>query len=88
MGITHKDFFRLLPNAMGKNEYRIDGRAVLAKLAVGTLTIIVGEEQERVLSPLVKMPFANVTFEFHNVPYAVRADFEQYFELRFMRGLG
>lgn len=88
MGITHKDFFRLLPRAMGENEFSLDGLIVRAKLSSGTLVISVGEENQRVLSPNVIMPYADVTFEYHDVLDSIRTEFEQYFHLRFMRGLG
>ncbi len=88
MGFTHADFFRLLPRAMGGNEYSVTGDIVHATLAKGTLTISIGEEKQRLLSPHVVMPYTDVTFEYNNVPDDVRTSFEEYFHLRFMKGLG
>lgn len=88
MGIAHMDFFRLLPRAMGNNSYVLDGHSVRATLATGTVTITLGEEQERRLSENVVLPFTNVTFDYYGVPEEVRSEFERYFHIRFMRGLG
>ena len=88
MGISHKDFFRLLPRAMGNNSYELNGHCVRATLATGTVKITLGEEQERRLSENVIMPYTDVTFDYHGVPVDVRSEFERYFHIRFMRGLG
>ena len=88
MGFTHADFFRLLPRAMGDNKYSVTGDTVQAVLATGTVTISIGEEKQRKLSPHVIMPYTDVTFEYANVPDELRFAFEEYFHLRFMKGLG
>lgn len=88
MGITHADFFRLLPRAMGENPYELNDLTVRATLEAGTVLISLGEEQERRLSEHVIMPYTDVTFLFCGVPTEVRAAFERYFHMRYMRGLG
>ncbi|MBX2880312.1 MAG: hypothetical protein KTR32_10295 [Granulosicoccus sp.] len=88
MGLTHADFFRLLPRAMGENTFEVNGHEVQANLATGSLNISLGEQRERKLSAHVVMPYADVTFDFNGVPEEVRLAFEQHFNLRFMRGLG
>jgi len=87
MGFTHAEFFRLLPRAMGATPYEIDGLDVNCQLPSGTLRISLGEERVRRLV-LVVLPCTNVTFEYQNVSDEDRIRFEQYFELRFMKGLG
>lgn len=88
MGITHADFFRLLPRAMGDNAYEVDGRVVRAALPSGTVTITLGEERERRFTAIVAMPYTDIEFDYDGVPEEARAAFERYFDLRFMRGLG
>ena len=88
MGITHADFFRLLPRAMGENPYDLSNCTVRATLSDGSVVITLGEEKERKLSALVIMPYADVTFDYYGVPEEVRAAFERHFHLRYMRGLG
>ena len=53
----------------------------------GTLKITLGEEQERRLV-LVVLPRTEITFEYQNVSDKDREAFIEYFELRFMKGLG
>lgn len=88
MGITHADFFRLLPRAIGEHHYQVDGNIVRVTLPAGTATISLGEEQERRLSANVIMPHTEVIFEYSAVPESMRAEFEQHFHMRYMRGLG
>jgi len=87
MGYTHADFFRLLPRAMGNYPYEIDGLQVNCVLPTGTLKITLGEEQERRLV-LVVLPRTEITFEYQDVSDEDREAFIEYFELRFMKGLG
>lgn len=88
MGITHADFFRLLPRAMGEHPYEVEGRRVRVALPPGRLTITLGEERERRFTAVVAMPCTDVEFVYEGVDEDVRAAFERYFDLRFMRGLG
>ena len=87
MGYTHADFFRLLPRAMGNYPYEIDGLQVNCVLPTGTLKITLGEEQGRRLV-LVVLPRTEITFEYQDVSDEDREAFIEYFELRFMKGLG
>ena len=87
MGYTHADFFRLLPGAMGKHSYEVDGLQVHCQLSTGSLTITLGPEGERRLV-LVVIPRTEIVFEFEYVSDEDRLAFMKYFDLRFMKGLG
>lgn len=87
MGYTHADFFRLLPGAMGHHPYEIDGLCVRCKLKTGTLTMTLGPEGVRKLV-LVEIPKTEIVFEYDNVSDEERMAFTEYFDLRFMKGLG
>jgi len=87
MGYTHREFFRLLPGAMGDNEYLISDTTVTCQLGAGKLTISLGPEGERRLV-LVVIPRTEITFEFENVEEAEQKEFLRYFDARFMKGLG
>ena len=87
MGITHADFFRLLPRAMGNNPYEINDLEINSTLPTGTLKITLGPERERKMF-LVVIPCTDVVFEYTDVDEIDRQAFIEYFELRFMRGLG
>jgi len=87
MGLTHVDFFRLLPSAMDNHPYKIDGHTVHANIANGTLDIVIGEQQVRRIA-LMAIPFAEVSFHFRNVCPAQQTAFKAHFDLRFQRGGG
>ncbi len=87
MGVTHKDFYRLLPRAMGDTAYEINGNTVHAALAGGALTISLGDPQIRRIA-LMAIPYAKVSFHFDGVDEASRSSFMQHFDLSFQRGGG
>lgn len=87
MGLTRADFFRLLPRAVGNNPYETDGDSIVVQLATGSLTITLGPELERKMF-LVTIPYMPVSFLYEGVEERDRLAFVQYFDLRFMRGLG
>ena len=87
MGLTHKDFWRLLPRAMGKHPYEIVGNTVHAKVHGGTLDIQLGEPQERRIA-LMCLPFAEVSFRFSGISESDQQAFKAHFDLYFQRGGG
>ena len=87
MGLTHADFFRLLPAAMGPHSYRIEGHTVYGDVHDGTVEIHIGEEQERRIA-LMRIPFARVSFLFRGVSKEQQEAFKANFDLRFQRGGG
>ena len=87
MGLSHADFFRLLPSAMGDHPYRIDGNTVHGEVGQGTVEIKLGPQQERRIALMV-IPFARVSFHFRGVTQADQELFKSHFDLRFQRGGG
>lgn len=87
MGVTHADFFRLLPSAMGDHPYRIEGNTVHGDVAGGSVVIAIGEQQVRRIA-LLEIPFANVTFSFRGVSPEQQEAFSSHFDLRYQRGGG
>ncbi len=88
MGVSHADFFRLLPRAMGDTPFTVQGMKVMGELSGGgAVTIEIGEQQVRRIA-LMAIPFAEVSFSFTNVSEDDRTQFMQYFDLRFQRGGG
>ena len=87
MGLTHADFFRLLPAAMGEHPYKLQGNTVHGELHAGTVTITMGEQQVRRIA-LMAIPFARVSFHYRGVTQAQKDVFKEYFDLRFQRGGG
>lgn len=87
MAVTHADFLRLVPSAMGDHPHRIEGMTVYGEINNGTVEINVGEQQERRIA-LMRIPHAFVKFHFRGVTQAEQAAFKAYFDLRFQRGGG
>jgi len=87
MGLTHADFFRLVPSAMGDHPHRIEGMTVYGELHNGTVEITLGPQQERRIA-LMRIPHATVSFHFRGVTAAEQETFKAYFDLRFQRGGG
>lgn len=87
MGLTHADFFRYLPAAMGSHTYRIEGTTVHGEVNDGTVEIHIGAQQERRIA-LMCIPFAQVSFTFRGVSKEQQEAFKANFDLRFQRGGG
>lgn len=87
MGLDHRDFFRILPKAMGAVPYEVDGATVRARIDGGTLLIELGAERVRRIA-LLALPFAEVSFTFRGVPEERQQAFKRQFDLSFQRGGG
>ena len=87
MGVDHRDFFRMLPRAMGDHAYEVDGRTVDARVGGGSLRIELGEERVRRIA-LLALPYTEVSFTFRGTDEAEREAFTRRFELAFRRGGG
>lgn len=87
MGLTHADFWRLLPKAMGENPYTVDGNVVQATVADGQLEITLGPPEERRIA-LLRLPFSVVSFTFNGVNELQQQAFKAHFDLYFQRGGG
>lgn len=87
MGLTHDDFWRLLPRAMGQHTYSREGDSVTASLHDGHIKIDLGHPQERKIA-LLRLPFAEVSFRFEQVTEEQQLAFKTHFDLHFQRGGG
>ena len=87
MGLTHAEFFRTLPAAMGDWPYRVEDKTVVAERDGGRLTISLGPQQERRIA-LMRVPNVDVQFVFDGFETDVIKAFMRYFESRFQRGGG
>lgn len=87
MGLTHADFWRLLPRAMGEHTYEVSGNAVHAQVAGGSLNITIGPSLERRIA-LLRLPYSVVSFTFNGVQESDQQAFKAHFDLHFQRGGG
>lgn len=87
MGLTHADFWRLLPRAMGDHPYTISGNSVRASVDEGQLDITLGPPEERRIA-LLRLPYSVVSFSFAGVGEVRQQAFKAHFDLHFQRGGG
>ena len=87
MGLTHADFWRLLPRAMGDHPYTVDANAVRATVDGGQLEITLGPPEERRIA-LLRLPYSVVSFTFTDVEETWQQAFKAHFDLHFQRGGG
>lgn len=87
MGLTHADFHRLLPAAMGEHPYQVDGSRVLAEIGSGRLEIVIGPPRVREIAS-IQLPYSVVSFTFEHVPEQQQRAFKEHFDLYFRRGGG
>ena len=87
MGLTHDDFWRILPRAMGDVAYESEGNVVRAALANGSLEITIGPPLERRIA-LMCIPYSVVSFTFTDVEETEQLTFKAHFDLHFQRGGG
>ena len=87
MGLTHADFWRLLPRAMGEHAYTIDGNVVHATVDGGQLDITLGQPEVRRIA-LLELPYSVVSFTFTGVEESRQLAFKAHFDLHFQRGGG
>lgn len=87
MGLTHADFFRSLPSAMGQHPYRVEGNTVYGEVFDGSVEIRIGEPKIRRIA-LMAIPYSTVSFLFRGVSSEQQQQFKTHFDLRFQRGGG
>lgn len=63
MGISHRDFLRILSRVVGEENYRKDGRRIVIEDGDRRLEITLSEETERRIA-LVVLPVTHVRFAF------------------------
>lgn len=63
LGITHRDFVRILSRVVGEQNYRRDGRRIVVEDSDRRLEITLSEEKERRIA-LVVLPVTRVRFAF------------------------
>ncbi len=85
--MSHAEFYRSLPAAIAHREHRIRDDAIEVGLDPGRVRIELGPERARAIASL-RIPYTEVSFEFHDLSDAQREAFMTRFELYFRRGGG
>ncbi len=87
MALTHKDFFRILPRAMGDHSHTTDSNGVTAKVHGGEVRIDIGPQQLRKIA-LMEVPWCKVDFTATGLTEAQFEAFSTHFHRRYQRGGG
>ena len=87
MALTHRDFFRTLPRALGTDDYRKSGQKVVLENRERSLEISLGPERERRIAQLA-VPVTDVTLTFRGYAKADREAALRLFERMFQKGGG
>ena len=87
MGLTRKEFFASLPQAIAHREFTVTNGVVRIKLEKRVVTIELGEERTRSIA-LLELPYMEVSFIFLRFTVQERERFMERFNLYFRRGGG
>jgi sulfur carrier protein ThiS len=87
MAVTHKDFFRTLPDALGSEKFKRTDHGVIFGDARKTLAVSLGPERVRQVAGL-KVPATDVTLAFSGYDRTEIAAALRRFERMFQRGGG
>ena len=87
MGVSHAEFFRLLPTALGPEAYSTDGARVVRQDGTRRLEITLGPEGTRQLA-LMRVPRTAVTLSFQGYSDAEMAAALALFDRAFQRAGG
>jgi len=87
MGITHADFWRIIPAVMEGYHWTSQGNQVLAEQGGSRIVIRIAPEGVRTIA-MFNIPTTLVTLEFSGVTPEQRSAFLALFDRRFQRGGG
>lgn len=87
MAIDHREFFRILPRAMGDRVWSVEGERVDVRTDGGGIWITLGPEGQRVMARL-SLPATEVTIRWDGVAGAEVQRFLDCFDRHFHRGGG
>jgi sulfur carrier protein ThiS len=87
MAVTHADFFRTLPKALGTNGFKRSGDKVVLEDGEKRLEIALGPERERKIANLA-VPATDVTLTFSGYTDAEASDALKLFDRMFQKGGG
>jgi hypothetical protein len=87
MGISHSEFFRLLPRAMVGFHYHVSGGKVRVSVGDRSVAMELGPESVRSIAAM-RLPVTKIEFMFSGYTDAEAKAFLDQFDLHFRRGGG
>jgi len=87
MSISHSEFFRILPKAVGAQPFQLADKVITVSLTEGEICIILSKERVRKIAGLV-LPVTDVVFQIKNVAEKTKKEFFKQFDRAYQRGGG
>ena len=87
MGLTHADFFRILPSAIDQHPYHRRDHGIEIDYGDRSVQIELSDEKIRGIA-LLQLPYIEMSFAFNGFSDAQRTAFMGRFDLYFRRGGG
>ena len=90
MGYTQAEFHRVLPKALGSEDYATanEGREIVFVQDGTRLTITLSEQKIRSITPLMRLPYMEVGFVFEGFTDETLAAFRAKLDRSFQKGGG
>lgn len=88
MGYTHAEFFKQAPRTFKQHDYRIEDNTIIVTLAKGEVRIHVGPEKIRAITPMVRLPYVEVSIKFDQVDDDEQRKFMRLFDTSYQKGGG
>lgn len=88
MGYTRREFFKQVPRTFKEHRYAQRDDGVTVELGSGRVDIRVGPQQQRQITPMMRLPYLEVSIRFSDVDEAAQRDFMRLFDTSFQKGGG
>lgn len=88
MGYTHAEFFKQAPRTFKQHDYRIEDNTIIVSLSKGEVRIHVGPEKIREITPMVRLPYVEVSIKFDQVDDDTQKKFMRLFDSSYQKGGG
>lgn len=87
MGVSHSEFFSVLPRLLGQDHYRVQGNRVVYENDGQRVTLTLGPERQRKIASIT-LPITLVEVSLEGFSDREQVEFMERFDLRFRRGGG
>ena len=91
MGYTHAEFFNQAPRTLKNHDYQIEHgetSTLTVTLPGGCVRIHVGPDKIREITPMVRIPYVEVSIKFDNVSAEEQTKFMRLFDTSYQKGGG
>lgn len=87
MGVSHAEFFSVLPRLLGEDGYQVRGNTVVHEHEGKRITFTLGPEMQRKIASIT-LPVTRVEVSLEGFSEPEQEEFMERFDLRFRRGGG